>query len=79
MVQKGAHKPPNFFLPESNIIWFDSQSPSSHHCDLSLDDITAVRQDGKDGGRVQKPVNHVDDPVGRHNVGARQMDALLAQ
>lgn len=44
-----------------------------------LDDITAVRQDGKDGGRVQKPVNHMDDPVGRHDVGARQMDALLAQ
>lgn len=41
---------------------------SAHHGDLALSDITAVRQDGKDGGRVQKAVDHVDDPVGRHNV-----------
>lgn len=38
-----------------------------------------MRQDGKDGGRVQKPVDHVDDPVGRNDVGARQVDALLTQ
>lgn len=49
------------------------------HDDLALSDITAVRQDGKDGGRVENPVNHMDDPIGRHNVGARQMDAVLAQ
>lgn len=38
-----------------------------------------MRQDGKDGGRIQQPVNHMYDPVGRNDVGARQMDALLAQ
>lgn len=49
------------------------------HGDLALDDITAVRQDGEDGGRVQNPVNHMDDPIGCHNVGGRQLNALLTQ
>ncbi len=57
----------------------DSPPPSAHHGDLTLGDVTAVRQDGKNGGRVQKPINHMDDPIGSNNVGARQMDALLAQ
>lgn len=52
---------------------------SAHHDDFAVDDVTAVGQDGEDGGRVQKPVNHVDDPVGRHDVGARQTDALFTQ
>lgn len=56
-----------------------SQAHSAHHGDLALDDITSMRQDGKDGGRVQKPIDHVDDPVGRNDVGARQVDALLTQ
>lgn len=56
-----------------------SQPPDAHHGDLALNYIAAVRQDGKDGRRVEKPVNHVDDPVGCHNVGAGQTDALLTQ
>lgn len=56
-----------------------SQPPAAHHDDLALNYIAAVRQDGKDGRRVQQPVNHVDDPVGRHDVSAGETDALLAQ
>ena len=52
---------------------------ASHHGDLVIDDVTAVRQDGEDGGRVQQPVNHMDNPVGRHDVGGHQSDALLPQ
>lgn len=56
---------------------FEFQLPSSHHSDLALDDITAMRQDRENGGWVQQPVNHMYDPVGRHNVSARQTDALF--
>lgn len=38
-----------------------------------------VRHDGQNGGRVQKPVNHVNDAVGRHDIGADQVGMLLAQ
>lgn len=38
-----------------------------------------MRQDGKDGGREQNAVDHVDDPVRRYDVGALQMDAFLPQ
>lgn len=52
---------------------------ASHQGDLALCDVAAVRQDGQDGGRVQQPVNHVDDAVGGHDVGAGQADSLLPQ
>lgn len=51
----------------------------SHHSDLAVNNITAVRHDGKDGGRVQQPVNHMYDSIGCHDVGAHQTDALLTQ
>lgn len=38
-----------------------------------------MRHDGQNGGRVQKPVNHVNDAVGRHDIGAGQVDEVLAQ
>lgn len=38
-----------------------------------------MRHDGQNGGRVQKPVNHVNDAVGRHDIGADQVGVLLAQ
>lgn len=49
------------------------------HSDLAVNNITAVRQDGKDGGRVQQPINHMYDSIGCHDVGAHQTDALLTQ
>lgn len=52
---------------------------SAHHDDFALGGITAVRQDGQDGGRVQQPVDHVDDPVGRHDVSTRQTDSFVPQ
>ena len=38
-----------------------------------------MRQDRQNGGWIQEPVDHMNDPVGRHDVGGRQADALLAQ
>lgn len=47
--------------------------------DLVLGDVTAVRHYGNNGGRDQQSVNHVDDTIGRHEVGAHKMDALLPE
>lgn len=49
------------------------------HDDLAVNDIAVFWQNGQNGRRVQKPVNHVNDAVGRYNIGARQVDKLVAQ
>lgn len=41
---------------------------SAHQDDITLGDIAAVRQNRKDGRWIQQPINHVDNPVGCHNV-----------
>lgn len=50
---------------------------SAHQDDVALGDVAAVRQDRKDGRWVEQPINHMDDPVGGHNVSTLQMNALL--
>lgn len=38
-----------------------------------------MRQDREDGGWVQQSVNHMYDPIGRHNISAYQVDPLFTQ
>lgn len=54
-----------------------TQSLPSDQDDCAVGDIAAVRQDGEDGRREQQPINHVDNPVGRHDVSALYKNAFL--
>lgn len=51
----------------------------AHRDELAFDDITAFGQNGQNGRRVQKPIDHVNDAIGRYNIGAGQGHVLVAQ